>query len=365
MPFADYVRAAVLRAARARARPVAAIPGSGHARARSTTCSRSAASCSRRRSSRPRRSPRWRASSSPGLVGVLPGLRPVRAARLGPRRRSSRREAPATGRARGPRRARSATSAAAARSSGSTPRPGVACACLTTASSATGRRRRGRGSRTPSCESSGCGRSGSSREPDPPQTGPGLVWDAPGRPPSRQPSSAASVASHDLRPGAGGSLYDSSSSANSGRTSSSKVARSQLATTHGVIAVTVAVRGTCIVSATSPNDSPGRRIEWFPERPARRRRPPRGGRRSDRRRRPRTGSCARRHLLAGHAAGEPGERLAGEARRAGRRARARSPRPGRAVGSPGYRSRAPAMGPPLGEPALAGSPREGRGERGC
>ena len=38
-----------------------------------------------------------------------------------------------------------------------------------------------------------------------------------------------------------------SSSANSGRTSSSNVVSSQLATTHGVIAVTVAVRGTSIV----------------------------------------------------------------------------------------------------------------------
>ena len=42
------------------------------------------------------------------------------------------------------------------------------------------------------------------------------------------------------------------SSAKSGRKNSSNVARSQLATTAGVIAVTVAVRGTSIASATSP-----------------------------------------------------------------------------------------------------------------
>ena len=57
MPFADYVRAAVCDAARARARP----GGRPRLRActrRSTTCSRSRASCSRRRSSRRRRSRR-------------------------------------------------------------------------------------------------------------------------------------------------------------------------------------------------------------------------------------------------------------------------------------------------------------------
>ena len=43
-----------------------------------------------------------------------------------------------------------------------------------------------------------------------------------------------------------------SSSANSGRTYSSNVARSQLATVVGVSAVTDAVRGTSIASATSP-----------------------------------------------------------------------------------------------------------------
>jgi hypothetical protein len=43
-----------------------------------------------------------------------------------------------------------------------------------------------------------------------------------------------------------------SSSANSGRTYSSKVSLSQLAKVVGTSAVTEAVRGTCIVSATSP-----------------------------------------------------------------------------------------------------------------
>ena len=63
----------------------------------------------------------------------------------------------------------------------------------------------------------------------------------------------------ELRPRAAGrparrgaSQVGGQSSAKSGRTSSSNVAASQLATTHGVIAVTVAVRGTFIVSATSP-----------------------------------------------------------------------------------------------------------------
>ena len=55
-----------------------------------------------------------------------------------------------------------------------------------------------------------------------------------------------------------------SSSAKSGRSSSSKVARSQLATTDGSIAVTVAVRGMPIASATSPNVSPGRSTERAP-----------------------------------------------------------------------------------------------------
>ena len=55
-----------------------------------------------------------------------------------------------------------------------------------------------------------------------------------------------------------------SSSAKRGRRSSSKVARSQLATTQGSIVVTVAVRGTPIASATSPNVSPGRTIERVP-----------------------------------------------------------------------------------------------------
>ena len=39
---------------------------------------------------------------------------------------------------------------------------------------------------------------------------------------------------------------------------------SQLATTQGVIAVTVAVRETRIVSATSPKNSPARRIRRSP-----------------------------------------------------------------------------------------------------
>lgn len=43
-----------------------------------------------------------------------------------------------------------------------------------------------------------------------------------------------------------------SSSANSGRTNSSKLLRSQLATVAGVSARTDAVRGMCIASATSP-----------------------------------------------------------------------------------------------------------------
>ena len=51
------------------------------------------------------------------------------------------------------------------------------------------------------------------------------------------------------RTGAGAARY---SSAKSGRRSSSKVARSQLATTAGVSARTEAVRGTFIASPTSP-----------------------------------------------------------------------------------------------------------------
>ena len=53
---------------------------------------------------------------------------------------------------------------------------------------------------------------------------------------------------------------DVHSSAKSGRSSSSKAAWSQLATTAGVTARTEAVRGIPIASATSPKASPGRRI---------------------------------------------------------------------------------------------------------
>ena len=49
-----------------------------------------------------------------------------------------------------------------------------------------------------------------------------------------------------------------------GASSSSNVARSQLATTDGSIAVTVAVRGMPIASATSPKVSPGRSTERVP-----------------------------------------------------------------------------------------------------
>ena len=103
--------------------------------------------------------------------------------------------------------------------------------------------------------------------------------------------------------------------AKSGRRSSSNVAWSQLATTHGVIAVTVAVRGTCIVSATSPKNSPARRICRSPiadcETPA----TPgdqhveavAGLALADERR-------ARRDLFAAHPVGELGERLAGQSR---------------------------------------------------
>ena len=57
---------------------------------------------------------------------------------------------------------------------------------------------------------------------------------------------------------------DVHSSTNSGRSSSSKVARSQLATTAGVTARTDAVRGIRIASATSPNQSPRRRRRRSP-----------------------------------------------------------------------------------------------------
>ena len=71
-----------------------------------------------------------------------------------------------------------------------------------------------------------------------------------GRRASRAASSpTASSATGRRRPGRRSATQ---SSANSGRSSSSNVARSQLATTAGVIAVTVAVRGTSIASATSP-----------------------------------------------------------------------------------------------------------------
>ena len=58
--------------------------------------------------------------------------------------------------------------------------------------------------------------------------------------------------------------HGSPSSAKRGRSNSSKAAWSQLATTQGVIAVTVAVRGTFITSATSPKNSPARRIRRSP-----------------------------------------------------------------------------------------------------
>ena len=104
------------------------------------------------------------------------------------------------------------------------------------------------------------------------------------------------------------------SSAKSGRTSSSKVASSQLATTHGVIAVTVAVRGTRIVSATSPKNSPG--LEDAPLAERRLRDARNAGEKdeetiaglalADQHR-------AGRDLLALHAVGELAERLAGQA----------------------------------------------------
>ena len=86
----------------------------------------------------------------PGLDGVVPGRRAVRAERLGPRPGASRRQASALDRERATRHGPSATSGAAVASSGSTRKPGSRLPSSPTSSSATGRSRRGRGSPTPS-----------------------------------------------------------------------------------------------------------------------------------------------------------------------------------------------------------------------
>ena len=85
----------------------------------------------------------------------------------------------------------------------------------------------------------------------------------------------------------------------------------------GVIAVTVAVRGTCMVSATSPKNSPALRMRRSPSVRLRdRRRRPRGARRSDRRARPRGSSpfptvtssrCMRSASFVSVSPGEVGE----------------------------------------------------------
>ena len=68
-------------------------PGAGMHACVSTTCWRSAESCSGRRSWRPRRTPRWCMVQFPGLDGVLPN-RPLQPARLGSRRRAEDRKSP-------------------------------------------------------------------------------------------------------------------------------------------------------------------------------------------------------------------------------------------------------------------------------
>ena len=109
MPFADYVRAAVCEPLGIGLDP-SGDPGSGHARlARRRARDRPRAARARRLVAEETRDEMTRVQF-PGLSGVLPGLRPLRSARLGPRR-AAQHAARRRGWGRGPRRARSATSA--------------------------------------------------------------------------------------------------------------------------------------------------------------------------------------------------------------------------------------------------------------
>ena len=126
MPFADYVRALRLRAARDRARAERR-PGGGHAR----LARRSPRRGSRLRAADPnrpaRRSTSWRAVQFPGLSGVLPdyGRFDPLDWGLGVQMRDSGADLDGHARLSG---LRSATSEDRGRSSGSTPEPGIACA---------------------------------------------------------------------------------------------------------------------------------------------------------------------------------------------------------------------------------------------
>ena len=238
MAFAEYVREAVC-APLALGSTRRAIRDPGCTR-RSTTCSRSAASCSSRGSSPTRRATRWSRVQFPGLSGVLPdhgrfdpldwGL----GVQLNTRPPSwmGTRTSPRTfGHFGGP-----------ARSSGSIRSLASSARRSRRASSTSGRRRRGRASPTRCSE--------------------------------RALAVGAESGVGSVRPRAvvGEQRADELV----------EVASSQLATTHGVIAVTVAVRGTFMVSATSPKNSPAFRMRRSPSADCETPATPTGGRRSDR-----------------------------------------------------------------------------------
>ena len=141
-PRRDAVRRLPARGGAGAARPRRRATRAGRApacTARSTTCSRSARELLAPTLVAPETLAEATSVQFPGLVGVLPGLRPPGAERLGPRLRAARRRSRRTGPARATRRAPSATSAAAAPSSGSTPTRRSPSAASPTSTSATGR----------------------------------------------------------------------------------------------------------------------------------------------------------------------------------------------------------------------------------
>ena len=214
MPFADYVRAAVARRSGS-VSTLMAIPGSGmHASLDDVLAigrellapTLVAPETLRRDDERP----------VSGALRRAPGPRPLRSARLGPRRAAQHAAAVVDGHA------GIASDVRSLRGLGDVPlgrsRGGVVCAALTT----------------------------------------------------REFGDWAKEAwprlSDAVRPSCGEAASPAPSSAKSGRMSSSNVAASQLATRQGVIAVTVAVRGMPIASATSPKYSPARRTPPLAER---------------------------------------------------------------------------------------------------